>query len=636
MIRGFFILAALALALPAWGAPPPATAPSGEEAPASGRASRPRADLDAVREAMGTADGEGRYASSRAYTHFLEGKLAESRGDPAAAILHLQQALLYDEQAGELHLGLARLRLQLGQRELAAEGLARFLAKEPDNARAHAMLGALHRMEGRAKEAVRSFARAIRADPDLDEAYLVSIELHMGLGEADEARRLAERLAARRPGQGRVWRILSVLAGEAGRPALALEALRRAVEQEPGHIASTLELAAREEEAGQAEEALRLYGLVLARDPIHATALLGSARIAMRRGDEAGANAFLRQLFGTHPDPVGVRLQSAMDLESARRPQQALEVLDEADAVASDPRTSFFRGWVLEGQQRYAQAARAYSQVPASAGPLYPLARARGAVCLSRLGAAEESLRLLDLALATATRLGGEDTREEVLRLLPDVYRRAGRSRDAVALLRREAERAPDRQGVVVALAVALLDTGQSEEAIGLLGDFSERNPSEGTWFALAVAKERAGDPLGAVEIGRKMLEEDPGNPSLLNFVGYVLADHGLHLEEARELLLQAVEARPDDPAFLDSLGWCELQRGNVEAAEPLLLRAASMRKDDPEILHHVAELYLRTSRLDLAVATWQQALRALHRDPDARLQGIIEERLAHVRAGDR
>lgn len=632
MVRASITVAALTLSLPVWAGAGLQVAAEGHGATHAEKPLR-QPDGEAIQDAIGAPDDVGTYVSSRAYSHFLEAKLAENRGDLAAALTRLQQALIFDEGAPEIHLGLARLLLKIGQREQAMERLSHFLARAPEDAQAHALIGSIHRMEGRVREALASFARALRSDPDLEEAYLASIDLLVGLGRVEEAEELAQRITVRRPGQGRAWRVLAVLAGEAGRPDLSLRSLRRAVEEEPGHLSAVLQLAAREEEGGGFDEALRLYGMVLARDPTHATALLGSARIAMRRGDEAGANAFLHQLFGTHPDPVGVRLQTAMDLESARRPHRAMQVLDEAGTLSSDPRISFFRGWVLEGQRNYAQAASAYSQVAASAGPLYPLSRARWAVCLSLLGATDESLRLMELAHLTSKRLGDDDTLEEVLRLIPDVYRRAGRSPDAVALLRTEATRLEGRQGVVLALASALLDTGQSGEAILLLQTHSDDHPSESALFALAVAKERAGDPLGAVEVAQRMLESDPGNPSLLNFMGYVLADHGLQLEEARGYLIRAVEARPEDPAFLDSLGWCELQRGDLEAAEPLLLRAAALRPDDPEILHHVAELHLRTSRLELAVATWQQALQALRRDPDARLRGIIENRLVRVQS---
>jgi len=594
----------------------------------------PVADSEAIEHARKTAQQHSSYASHRAYLHYLEARRAEAHGELPAALVHLRQALLYDESSPDIRFHLARLQLKTNDRARSLATLERLLADAPRHAPAHLLHGFALRMEGKSAEAAEAFSRAIETDPELEDAYLALLALRMDLRQYARAEKVAERLAERRPGEGKAFRILAVLAKEQGRSDWELRFLRRAVELEPSYLPAVLELAVQEEQGGRLPEAARLYGRVLVRDPSDPTALLGSARIALRQGDEGSARAFLRQLFGTHPDPVGVRLKTAMDLDLAQKPERALEVLEEAKGIApSDPRIFYFEGLVREGRGDYRGALDAYRRVPANAGSLYPLSRARWANCLSMLGEWQEAIRILEVALTTSERLLDEEVYSEVLRFVPDVYRRARRSFEAVGRLQREARKLEGNRTVILALATALLDTGQSGEAIRILEKLVEAEPSESLLYALALAKERAGDPEGAVEVASRILEASPDDPSALNFVGYVLADHGLRLEEARRMLARAVELRPDEPAYLDSLGWCELQLGDLAAAEPYLLRAAEMRPDDPEILHHVAELHFRAGRIEEAVATWQKALRVLERDPDLRLVGIIEKRLLHARS---
>ena len=596
--------------------------------------SRPVADAEAIAQARAAAQDESRYSSHHAYFHYLEARRAEAHGDVPAALVHLRQALLYDESSPEIRFHLARLQFKTHDRDRARATLERLTADAPSYAPAHLLYGFVLRAEGRHAEAGTAFARAIDADPELEEAYLALAALLVEQGRYEEAEGLANRLAERRPGEGKAFRILAVLAKENGRADWENRYLRRAVELEPSHLPAVLELAVQEEHAGRLEEAARLYGRVLMRDPSDPTALLGSARIALRQGDEGSARAFLRQLFGTHPDPVGVRLRTALDLDMAEKPERALEVLEEArDIAPSDPRVFYFQGLVLERRGDYRAAMDAYRRVPANAGSLYPLSRARWANCLSLLGEGEEAMRVLEVALTTSERLLDDEVFVEILRFVPDVYRRARRSFDAVARLQREARRLEGNPTVILALAAALQDTGQHGEAIRLLERLVDADPSENHLYALAMARERAGDPEGAVQVVSRLLEVNPDDPAALNFVGYVLADHGLRLEEARRLLQRAVELRPDEPAYLDSLGWCELQLGDLAAAEAYLLRAGQMRPEDPEILHHVAELHLRAGRFDEAVVTWQKALQLLERDPDLRLVGIIEKRLLHARS---
>jgi len=48
----------------------------------------------------------------------------------------------------------------------------------------------------------------------------------------------------------------------------------------------------------------------------------------------------------------------------------------------------------------------------------------------------------------------------------------------------------------------------------------------------------------------------DPDNAGALNYLGYMLADRNVRLDEAQKLVSKAVELEPQNGAYLDSLGW--------------------------------------------------------------------------------
>ena len=56
----------------------------------------------------------------------------------------------------------------------------------------------------------------------------------------------------------------------------------------------------------------------------------------------------------------------------------------------------------------------------------------------------------------------------------------------------------------------------------------------------------------------------DPENASALNYLGYMLADQNVRLQEAQDLVQKAVEQEPSNGAFLDSLGWVVLPAESV------------------------------------------------------------------------
>lgn len=94
----------------------------------------------------------------------------------------------------------------------------------------------------------------------------------------------------------------------------------------------------------------------------------------------------------------------------------------------------------------------------------------------------------------------------------------------------------------------------------------------------------------------RQILQTEPKNASALNALGYTLALHTERWDEAKKLIEQALEIRPDDPAITDSLAWVEYRLGNLQRAEALL-RKAYKNLPDPEVAAHLIEVLFRAGK---------------------------------------
>ena len=73
------------------------------------------------------------------------------------------------------------------------------------------------------------------------------------------------------------------------------------------------------------------------------------------------------------------------------------------------------------------------------------------------------------------------------------------------------------------------------------------------------------------------LLIESSDDVEALNFVGYLLADHGIRLDEAERLLVRAAELAPTEGAVLDSLGWLWFRKGDAVRAIHTLERADAL-----------------------------------------------------------
>ena len=115
------------------------------------------------------------------------------------------------------------------------------------------------------------------------------------------------------------------------------------------------------------------------------------------------------------------------------------------------------------------------------------------------------------------------------------------------------------------AKAALLDDVGHSTEAIALLQLALERFPDHpGVRYQIALIQDKAGMPRESVRSFESLLKDRPEDASLLNALGYSLADRNQKLPRAETLIRKALVASPDNPAFLDSLGWVLFRRGDI------------------------------------------------------------------------
>lgn len=107
----------------------------------------------------------------------------------------------------------------------------------------------------------------------------------------------------------------------------------------------------------------------------------------------------------------------------------------------------------------------------------------------------------------------------------------------------------------------------------------------------------------------RAILTIDPNNSQTLNALGYTLADRTERHKEALELINQALILEPNDPFYLDSLGWVYYRLGDLEQAATYLKQAVKLQ-EDPEFLAHLGEVLWQQGEVRQAKEVWQRGLK--------------------------
>lgn len=158
--------------------------------------------------------------------------------------------------------------------------------------------------------------------------------------------------------------------------------------------------------------------------------------------------------------------------------------------------------------------------------------------------------------------------------------------------------------------ARALSDAGDVARALTVLEPTAKAFPKDAaTQFALADLYNDAGREADAERTLRQLLEMEPSNAQVLNYLGYLLAERGRQLDEAVRLVERALDLEPGNPYYLDSLGWAHFRRGDLDAAEKYLAQAGAKLPRNAEVQNHLGDLLARRGRWAEAIEAWTRAL---------------------------
>lgn len=431
----------------------------------------------------------------------------------------------------------------------------------------------------------------------------------------------------------------------------ALDAYRQALERDHGSALLNVRVGATHMKLGQAASAVRAFDRALAADPDHPDALRWMAMLHASQGQIGRAIADYQRLLQAEPrDELTVSTLADLhilqgDLERAAelyeqlvrefsssvqlhfnlgvlygrmsRFTEALEELSRAMELAPDSldvRVALGLTYELSG--RFEEAAAHYEAAvrldPLNARLYHHAARAH--VSAQQLGAALVDYQsILDLsprdieAVMGVVRVRVAQRRfEEAGWFLAGTMRTLGDLPELYVMLGMVYREAKQPQEAVRAF----------ERAIAVKADYAQAH------FYLATALDQLGRRDEACRNLRKTLEIEPQHPDAMNYLGYLSAESGIDLLEAKRLIERAIALDPENGAYVDSLGWVYFKMGKLEEAIAQLERAGVLRETDPVIFDHLGDAYFKRRDLENARRSWE---RSLTLDPT---QVAIQEKL--------
>ena len=512
---------------------------------------------------------------SPAYYHFLQGYLAELANDVPKAVSEYRAALQFDPKSAFLRVRLAALQFLSGSMQRATAMLDQIQSAQVRDAAVLVEMAKIYAGGGQFDRALELYDEAIRLNPERGETYFDKGVLLLNLKRPVRAEAVFAQGIAHEPEShfGYFYQGKALEAQE--KRTEAKEAYRQAIERAKRFEPAYQALLKLYEFDADLQEAIQLYEqFVSSVRPRDETFRKDFVRFLVKQKDYERALDILEQMIVDEPQDVKVQIQRALVYVEMKESHRAVTELEGIlQAHPSELRVRDYLGWLYEQIDDVEGALDAYRTNIDLDATFYD-SRIHLGILLYRLTRYDEAVQHLTQAA------GLKPSNPETHLLLGLSYLQADEFEQATSAFEKGLEFHPDDENLRFNLGAAY--------------DKLDRFP----------------DVVREMEA---VLALNPDHTDALNYLGYSYADRGINGDEAVELTRRAVALKPDNGAYVDSLGWALFKVGRVAEALQEIQRAAELVKDDPVIFEHLGEIYLIQEHQDAAKAAW---IRALELDP--------------------
>lgn len=266
---------------------------------------------------------------------YLLGLIASRRGKFNLAVTFLDRAIAIDPGQPEIHNELARVYVELGRLDEAAEHFESALVLAPGEASLHRNLGNARMELGHFSDAEASFRLAAAIDPSDPEAH---VRLGMALRaqeQFDAAESSLRRAASLQPNSAEIWTNLGRVLHEKGRYEAALACARRAASANPGDFVTQNNLGLLLGELGRWGEAEEFLKKALSGNPSYVGALLNFGSVLLAQGKHLDAISTFERALVVDPGNPSVLNDLGNVLMAQGRYADAIRAFERA--LVTDP-----------------------------------------------------------------------------------------------------------------------------------------------------------------------------------------------------------------------------------------------------------------------------------------------------------
>jgi len=501
----------------------------------------------------------------------------EGRADQAEAYL----ADAVEQDPGSVHLKM-QLATLFFQRNLTEKGLAvleNVLAEHPDHIPALMLYGRVQESRENRDKAREAYEKVVAQHPPNESVYLLLGNIYIAEEKWDAALDLYQELVRLVPASYAGHFFIGKINRHKGRLKAAEAALKKALLLEPELEEARFELLEVYRLNDDTEGIIQMYQEILDHDPDNIRAAIGLGYFYKISGFAEEGDQLLKNLGARSAEDVEVIRKLVQYYLDPQQYAQALVILE--GMRLGNPESAdlqYLTAVALDGEGKKAAALEHFLKV-------------------------EDGTRFFENAALHAAIL----------------FQEQGRIDDAIDYMQKVIESHPENPEFRLYLGSFYEEAEQYPAAETALKKGLALDPENvRILFRLGVVYDKWGNKEASIAKMRSVIQLDPENANALNYLGYTFAEMGENLDEAEQLIKQALEFKPDDGYITDSLGWVYFKKGMLAEALFYLEKAARLTPDDPIIAEHLGDAYRRSGNIEKALEYYRKSLENNHQDPAA------------------
>lgn len=556
-------------------------------------------------ETQKSIDEKDKDFKKKAMDHYINGSIAESKGDYASAVLEFQDALNLDPSAG-IYYALGKNYYYLNKLSLAIQNARRAVQLSPDQKDYYVLLSDVYSSARQFDSAAVTLESAIKLDSSDVDLYYKLARLY----ENPKPLKAIETYEKITSFIGPEWSVLirvAELYEKLGNVDAAVSSIEKLMSLDPANVGLQKILIDFYQKSNKLDKALEVANDILELTPDDLDARERKAQILLSQNEwELAAQEFNYMLKQKDvPLDVKIRIGAAYFNQSLKDSSLTTVVKDFFQTIDKDTldwQVKMFMGAIALNEKQDSIAIENFKIVT-------DLARWNVDAWI-RLGGLYFDNRKYEEAVKVMN---------EAVELFPDDFTtnlilglslaQLDKHSDAKLYLKKSVELNPNDLTSLSSYAYTLSQLKENELAVNYLKQALKINPDDvnllGTLGLIYDSMEKWAECDSAYQ---RALQIAPDNALVNNNYAYSLSERGERLDSALKMIEIAIAADPDNPSYLDTYGWVYFKLGNYNEAKKYLEKAIEVGGERAVMLDHLGDVMFKLGDVQKAKILWQKA----------------------------